>query len=235
LQFSEWEFPMQPQREPVLTWPGWLLLGQTLLLALPVTLWWVLVYHGANWLTEVRSDRVRVHLAVEVAMPFVPPLILAYLSMVLVFPPAPFILRSRRQLEALALSLVVATAVAGISYLLFPAQLAYPCRDPGAWSGLFAFTREMALPYNLVPSLHVALSCICLSVYAAHCALAGKLFLSTWAATIAVSTLLTHQHHLLDVVTGLALAVVAKRVIYDGWQRRRPPQGRPVAGTVRWS
>src|SRR5438552_14144553 len=127
---------MRPRREPFLAWPGWAQLGQMLFLALPVTLWWLFVYHGANWLTELRSYRVRVHWDAELAMPFVPPFILAYLSMDLVFLPAPFILRSRRELQSLALSLAAVTAVAAISFLLFPAELAYPRRDPGAWSPL---------------------------------------------------------------------------------------------------
>ena len=42
---------MRRQCEPFLAWPGWELLAQTLVLALPVTLWWGFVYHGANWLT----------------------------------------------------------------------------------------------------------------------------------------------------------------------------------------
>jgi hypothetical protein len=220
---------MRRQCEPFLAWPGWELLAQTLVLALPVTLWWGFVYHGANWLTDLRSDRIRVHLDAELAMPFLPPFILAYLSMDLVFVPAPFILRSRWELEALALSLVVVTAVAGLSFLLFPAELAYPPCDPGAWSGLFSFAREMALPYNLVPSLHVAMSCICLAAYATHCGVAGKALLGTWAAVIALSTLLTHQHHMLDVATGLALAAAGKRFIYDGWRTRPPDRQRPPA------
>jgi membrane-associated phospholipid phosphatase len=220
---------MRRRGEPFLAWPGWVLLARALVLALPVTLWWGLVYHGANRLTELRSCRVRVHWDVERATPFVPPLILAYLSMDLVFVPAPFILRSRRELEALALSLAAVTAVAGISFLLFPAELAYPRCDPGAWSPLFAFAREVALPYNLVPSLHVAMSCLCLAAYAARCGVAGKALLGTWAAAIALSTLCTHQHHLLDVITGLVLAVAGKRFIYDEWRNRSPDRQRPPA------
>src|SRR5947209_3466628 len=106
---------MRRRYEPFLARPGRALLAQTLLLALPVTLWWVLVYHGANWLTGLRLERVPVHLDAELTIPFVPPFILAYLSMDLVFVPAPFILRSRRELEALALSLAAATTLAGVS------------------------------------------------------------------------------------------------------------------------
>ena len=114
--------------KPFFAWPGWVLLAQTVVLAMPVTLWWVFVYHGANWLTERREYRVRVHLDAELAMPFVPPFILAYLSLDLVFLPAPFILRSTRELQALALSLFVLTAVAGISFWLFLQN--WPTRHP---------------------------------------------------------------------------------------------------------
>src|SRR5262249_1077706 len=140
-----WPFIKRRPCEPFLAWPGWVLLGQTLLLALSVTLWWVLVYHGANWLTELRSHRIRVHLDAELAMPFLPPFILAYLSIDLVFVPAPFILRSRRELQALALTLAAVIGIAGIGFLLFPAELAYPPCDPGAWFALFALAREMTL------------------------------------------------------------------------------------------
>jgi membrane-associated phospholipid phosphatase len=221
---------MRRRREPFLAWPGWALLAYTLWLAVPVTLWWVLVYHGVNRLTALRSDRVRVHWDAELAMPFAPPFILAYLSMDLVFVPAPFILRSRRELEALALSLAVLTAVAGVGFLLFPAELAYSRRDPGAWSALFAVARKTALSdYNLVPSLHVAMSCVGLAAYATHCGVAGKALLGTWATAIALSTLLAHQHHLLDVATGLALGFAGKRFIYDTWRTRPPGVRRPPA------
>jgi membrane-associated phospholipid phosphatase len=217
-------------REPFLAWPGWRLVAWTLVLAVPVTLWWIAVYHGANWLTEQRTFRVRVHLDAELAIPLMPPFILAYLSMDFVFLPAPFILRSRRALEALAIALAAITAVAGVCFVLLPAQLAYPAYETGAWTPLFVFAREVALPYNLVPSLHVGMSCLCLAAYADHCGRAGKLLLGAWATVIAASTLLTHQHHLLDVATGLALALAGKRLIYDRWRRPLPacPAGEGV-------
>src|SRR4051794_27415467 len=104
---------MTPRREPFLAWPGWHLLGYSLLLTAAQTAWWVLVYHGADYLTGLSSHRVRIHLDAELAMPYVPAFILAYLSLELVFLPGPFILRSRRELEALTLTLASATAVAG--------------------------------------------------------------------------------------------------------------------------
>jgi membrane-associated phospholipid phosphatase len=226
---------MKRRCHPFLGWPGWALFAQALVPAVPVGLWWVVVYHGANWLTERRQFRVRVHLNAELAMPFVPPFILAYLSLDVVFLLAPFVLRDIRELQALALSLFAVTAVAGVGFLLFPAELAYAPRDPGGWSVLFAVARKMALrDYNLVPSLHVAMSSLCLAAYATHCGLLGKILLGSWAALIALSTLLTHQHHTADVVAGLALAVIGKQFVYDYWRARVPDMrthpANPTAG-----
>ncbi len=66
------------------------------------------------------------------------------------------------------------------------------------------------------------MSCLSLAAYGTRAGPAEKALLGAWAAAIALSTLLTHQHHLLDVATGLALAILAKRFIYDYW-RNRPP------------
>lgn len=72
---------------------------------------------------------------------------------------------------------------------------------------------RMNLAYNLVPSLHVAMSIVCIETFARHASTTGKIALRSWGLVIAASTLLTHQHHMLDVVTGhcLAMAVAARR------------------------
>jgi hypothetical protein len=187
-----------------------------------LSLWWSFVYIGGDWLTARRTQRVRIHLDAELSIPFVPAFVLAYLSLDVVFVPAAFILRSRRELNALTLSMAVMTGVAGIGFLLFPAEAAFPEDDPGAWSGLFAVARGMALRHNMVPSLHVAMGCVCLAAYATRCGPAGKCLLAAWGAAIAIGTLFTHQHHVIDVVTGLALAAAGKRFIYDRWLLRAP-------------
>jgi membrane-associated phospholipid phosphatase len=158
-------------------------------------------------------------------MPFVPAFILAYLSLDLVFILAPFVLRTRGELQALALTLASVTAVAGLGFLLVPAEPAFSIQDAGAWSGLFEVSRRMALRYNMVPSLHVALSCVCLAAYASRRSRLVRLFLGVWGAAIALSTLLTHQHHVLDVITGLILAWAGKVFIYDRWQTRSSADG----------
>jgi membrane-associated phospholipid phosphatase len=171
------------------------------------------VYGGADWFTAHRTTRVRIHLDAELSLPLIPAFTIGYMSIYLLFLAAPFVLRTRRELAALAVSQTMAILFAGIVFLLLPAQLAFPPpQNLGPWEGLFRFADRLNLDYNLVPSLHVALSVICIEMFAPHATPAGRLALRSWGLFIAVSTLFTHQHHLLDVITGygLALAVVRR-------------------------
>ncbi|MBY0521973.1 MAG: phosphatase PAP2 family protein [Gemmataceae bacterium] len=207
--------------EPFFAWPGGTLFGYALILGAAQSLWWTLIYVGANTLTGLHGRRVSVHLDFEQAIPFVPVFVLAYLSINLVFLPAPFVLRSRRELEALTLTLAAVTGVAGVGFLLFPATVAFPPdADAGSWTGLREIARSLALTYNLVPSLHVAMSCVALSAYGTRGGRIGNLLLAVWAGAIALATLLTHQHHLIDVATGLVLAWLGRRFIYERWSRQ---------------
>jgi membrane-associated phospholipid phosphatase len=195
---------------PFLAWPGWNHLGYTLLLSLPNTLWFMLVFGGMDLLTARRSFRVRVHLSAELGIPLVPAMTVFYMSIYLVFLAAPFIVRRRHQVRALVGTLALVIFCAGIGFLLFPADLAFPAPEEaelGRWAGIFHLADKLNLTYNLVPSLHVALVVACVSVYSARASAQARFLLWSWAAMIAASTILTHQHHVLDVVTGWLLAL----------------------------
>jgi hypothetical protein len=197
-------------------WPDWRLLAYAWLLSAGQLAWFCLIYGGADWITAQRITRYRVDLAIERHMPFVPAAVVFYMSMYVLFGMAPFVLRSRRQLEALSATLAAETLAAGVCFLILPAELAYQSdRDWGMWADWYAVADRINLQYNLVPSLHVALSIVCVATYAARASsVAGRAVLWSWGTAIALSTLLTHEHHLLDAVTGWILALAAVRVVY---------------------
>jgi membrane-associated phospholipid phosphatase len=208
---------------PFLAWPGWPLLAETALLGTGQTLWWLFVYWGCDWLTGLRTGRRHVHFDFELSLPFEPALVLVYRSIDPMFLLGPFILRSRREIYALWLALFIAIGIAGICFLLLPAELAYPAHaDAGFWEPLLEWNRQIVRTYNLLPSLHVALSVITLAAYATHCHRLGKTLLALWAAAIALSTLFLHQHHVLDVVTGLALGWACWHWVYRRTTRPSP-------------
>jgi membrane-associated phospholipid phosphatase len=218
--------------EPFLAWPGWAHLGYTGLLSLANSLWFVLVYGGSDLLTAHRTFRVPVHLPGELRIPFVPSMTVFYMSIYGLFVLAPFVLRTRRELAAAVASMAVAILVSGIAFLLFPAELAFaPVREDqlGIWAGIYHVADDLNLTYNLVPSLHVVFAVICVSVFSPRASWPVKAVLWLWASLIAASTVLTHQHHVLDVVTGWLLAVVCVRTVFRRSLRSRS-WGRATSG-----
>jgi membrane-associated phospholipid phosphatase len=203
--------------EPFLAWPGWAHLRYAVGLSLVNMLWFVLVYGGMDWLTARRSFRVPVHFPAELAIPFVPAMTLFYMSIYGLFWMAPFVLRTRREFRALVVTVAVAIFCGGIGFLLFPADLAFaPPREEelGIWAGLFHFADKLNLTYNLLPSLHVAFAVICVAIFSVRAPATGKVLLWFWAVMVAASTVLIHQHHLLDVATGWLLALICVRAIF---------------------
>jgi membrane-associated phospholipid phosphatase len=206
---------MSRQSEPFLAWPGWRHLKFAAAISLPGCLWFALVYGGCDAITALRATRFRIHFDWELNLPFVPETVLVYMSIYALFLTAPFILRGRQELLALAITLNLEILAGGVGFLLVPTNLAFiPPLDCGAFPSLFRFADRLNLTHNLLPSLHVALSTVCVAVYARHAGRFGRCGLWIWAGAIAVSTLLTHQHHVLDVVTGVALALVAFKFVY---------------------
>jgi membrane-associated phospholipid phosphatase len=211
---------MTPSRALFWHWPGRHLLGSYLLLVLAVGLWFEVVYAGADWITAQHDYRVRVHLEAELQTPFVPATVLGYLSIYLLMMAPPFILGTRRELRALAQTLIVVITCAGLGFLLLPVATAFPAPKPmGYWQGPVQFAKAVALEHNLLPSLHVAMSVVCVAIYTRKTRWLGKFVLWSWALGIGLSTLLLHQHYLLDVVTGWLLGLAGVRWGYERWLR----------------
>ena len=131
-------------------------------------------------------------------------------------------MRQRRDFIALAMTLNCAILIAGICFLLVPAQVAYaPPTDFGLVPSLYHFADKLSLTYNLAPSLHVTLSVICIAAFAERAGPSARICFWIWATAIALSTLLIHKHHVLDVATGLGLAWFLMRTVHA-----------PASGTI---
>lgn len=197
---------------PFLAWPGWPHLCFAWTLSAVNGLWFAVIYGGCDWITAQRTLRVPIHLPIELSIPLVPGAVLAYMSIYALFAAGPFIIRERREFTALVMALALATLMGGIGFLLIPARAAFaPPGDLGPWSGLFQFADRLNLDHNMVPSLHVALSVACVAAFARCAPPAGRAALWLWAAVIALSTVLTHQHHVVDVISGWVVGVLSYR------------------------
>ncbi len=188
-------------------------LGRVLLWGLVLSAWFSSVFYGADLITAHRPLNVVPHMAWELRLPFLPWLAPVYLSVHILLGAAPLLLATRRELDALGLALCADVLVAGIGFILYPARLAFPSTpDPESWPAVFRFADWINGDFNLVPSLHVALSVTCVAVCARRmpgwCASA----LWLWPGAIGVSTLFLHQHHVIDVATGWLLGAASGRL-----------------------
>lgn len=169
----------------------------------------IVIYGGALWLGEKRVDVHHIYFDWERGIPLVPSFAWVYLSVTPLML-LPSLLLDVHQLNRLAWHMALAMLIAGAVFLLFPTTTGYP--PPAELSGALELLRSIDRPYNLLPSLHVALSSLIVlqlyPVFGSH----GRVIIVTWLAVLIVSVILTHQHHLADVFGGLLLAGACRKI-----------------------
>jgi len=165
------------------------------------------VYNATNWISSWRAVTRTIYFGWEQHIPFVPAMILPYMSIDLFFVAAPFLCSTRLELRLLARRIALAIVIAGLSFLVFPLTLAVERPEAsGAMGAVFNWFRGVDLPYNLCPSLHIALRTILADTFARHTRGLTQWASHIWFSLIGFSTLLTYQHHVIDVAGGFVLA-----------------------------
>ncbi|MGI8956127.1 MAG: phosphatase PAP2 family protein [Chthoniobacterales bacterium] len=173
-----------------------------------LSLLFLAVYGGCMWVTSKRHDVGVFYFEWERAIPFVPFMILPYLSIDLFFVAAPFLFRDEAELGLFVRRVSTAIVIAGLCFLIVPLRFAFPRAETGGSLGaVFDFFRGLDGPFNLFPSLHAALLLFLLEAYARQLRGAVRVAVLFWFGLIGPSPLLTRQHHVIDIVGGFALAV----------------------------
>jgi membrane-associated phospholipid phosphatase len=186
---------------------------------LRLALLFALVFYGADAITAARTTRFELGFAWERAMPYWPPAYVVYYSVLAMPLAAGWWLRdvpSIRQWEA---RMALAIVVAGALFLLLPGQLGYGATSAGAWQPVADWTHVLAGRHNLLPSLHVALTLVIVLSVWSRASVAARAVLVAWTVALAASALLTHQHHVLDLLAGAALGAWAGRLDLAAAQR----------------
>jgi len=92
---------------------------------------------------------------------------------------------------------------------------------------IFDWFRGMDKPYNLCPSLHIALRTILADTYARNLRGVVRFGSHVWFSLIGFSTLLTYQHHVVDVAGGFLLACLCFYLISESrWRHPLTPNFR---------
>jgi membrane-associated phospholipid phosphatase len=172
------------------------------------------VYPGCNWISAQRDpgSLSSLYFAAELDVPLMPRFIWIYLSMFLLFPLPPLFL-DMPALQRLGKRLIAGTLLCGAVFLLLPSRLGFTrvMPDDPFYAAVFSRLFTLDLPFNNAPSLHVVFSAL-IAAALARGQRRLRWFVYGWLALICLSTLLVHQHHLLDIATGLLIAWLLQNV-----------------------
>jgi len=174
-----------------------------------LTFLFLAVYLGCNWITSQRTGLYRLWFDWELKIPFVSAMVWVYLSLFVTFFLPMFALREAA-LNVLCKRLALAVVASGFLFLLLPAQLGFerPAEVPGQ-AAAFRLIYLFDLPHNLVPSLHVSWSALILGSLRVVSPPWTRRLLEVWFLLLCAAAVLVHQHHLLDVLGGMLVALGA--------------------------
>lgn len=185
-----------------------------------------LSYGWLNYFTSGRPDVGVVVEAWEQHLPFVPWLMLPYMSIDAFYAASLFLFRKRSELDRHALRLLLATIISLIGFLLYPLQFSFEVPKAEGFNGVLqAILLGFDKPYNQAPSLHISLLIVLWQLYAKRLQGFMNVALHVWFIAIAASVLLVYQHHFIDVWTGALVGVACLYLIPDqpfSWRWQKP-------------
>lgn len=164
-------------------------------------------------------------LALDRALPLLPSWALIYGALYLFLIVFPILaIRDEEHIRRTVSAYLFVWIVAYVFFILYPTQAPRPARFAGegfaVWGLYMLYSSDP--PYNCFPSLHVAHSFVsALTVFRLHRKLGIGAILA--ATLVALSTLFTKQHYVLDALAGVLLAFVACVIFLRAYPRDRVP------------
>ena len=172
----------------------------------------VLFYGGAS---ELNPTPINIDFYFEPRWYFLPQFAPIYLSVLLPLSLLPFLADDRQQIRSLAKVYVIELLTSCAFYILVPLpDIATPPAAPGVWGTLFSLLDLCNMNGNYFPSLHVTFAVTIAQFLGRSGSSSKKIFLAVWAALVAVSTLVLHQHYLIDLLGGALLGQVAYSSVF---------------------
>jgi len=177
---------------------------------------WLVIYFFVNRLKVEPQRRIDLGLSIDRKTPFVPLFALVYFSTI-PFVLQPFIILSDASRFYWMLACFASiTIISSLIHATIPSKIerVEQVNTGGITGWLLGLFQKTCKPYGNFPSMHVGLSVPAVIVnFMEYGILAGSVTL-VWAVLIALSTLFTKQHYILDVLAGLAGGILISALAF---------------------
>jgi len=175
------------------------------------------VYPTCNWITSQREEVYQLYFISELSIPFIPEFYWLYISLYVLFILPPLFMNVA-ELKLLGKRIILATIFSGIIFIIFPASLGFARVSPdGFYSELFSTLFMIDLPHNMAPSLHIVYSTLILiGVSTSTKNNLVKIIVLFWLGLLSISTLLVHQHHIIDIISAFVLVWIISKFLIKG-------------------
>jgi membrane-associated phospholipid phosphatase len=169
---------------------------------------WVGVHITLNKRAQQKPRHYSTKLAYDDLIPFIPSFAVIYFSAFILGGTGYLFLFTNDNLPKVALGYLVLFTIGSLSYTFVPcrAERQEGLRVTDFSTYLIAAFQQRSEPFNSFPSMHVGYCLFSALVVLRYGSPALGWTLLVWAALVAISTLFTKQHHLVDVGVGAALA-----------------------------
>lgn len=165
------------------------------------------LYGAASFISQYNPFQFRLWLPFEANIPFYPWFSVFYLAVGLPGILLVSNLTTRYEINLLLKIMLGQTAFASIMFIILPLQLGF---QPGATHETTNWFYQLAdtvnLERNQFPSLHVTFTVTTSTLLMQYLKPVEKLLMTVVAFCVVLSTLLIHEHHLIDIGGGVLLA-----------------------------
>ena len=185
-------------------------------LFVPLAMLFLTVYMSANYIAHLKDLSVgvpSVYFAWEKHIPFIPWFIVIYWGLDLMVISIFATCQTRQELIGVITPLLIVLAISFVCFMVFPLRFAFE-RPPISgfpkllFDGLYKFDR----PYNQAPSIHIGFLGVLWVFYLNKIKANYRWLLHLWGVLVTLSVLVTYQHHLIDVIAGVAVVGVSLKI-----------------------
>jgi membrane-associated phospholipid phosphatase len=177
---------------------------------------WFVIYFFVNRLQVAPDRRIDFGTKLDQKIPYIPLFAMVYFSTYIFVVQPFFILSNTRQFYWMLDSFVSISVISSLIHATVPSKIerVEQVAAGGVSGWMLDLFQRTCKPYGNFPSMHVGLS---VPVVAAYFMIGGPVIgsiMCVWAVLIAISTLYTKQHYILDVLTGLIGGFVISALMF---------------------